>query len=174
MKNLLLVLAFILLRFSVAQACSCVGERISEKKKIAKAYKQDALIFTGRVLRADTRRAGDTLHGRSQFSGVDTVYTLRQATVRYTFAVSRLLKGPAGAATVTVSARTDGSACGKVFRLGTDYLVHAYLLDQEQSLSGNLKRIPPYFATGLCQRTKELRATRRAELRQLARLAARG
>jgi hypothetical protein len=174
MKALLLLLLLTLPRLSVAQRCKCIDDGLPQEKKIADAYRYNALVFTGRVLRADTLRAGEPLHGRSQFSNADTVYPLRHSTVRYTFAISRLLKGPAGtAATVLVTARPDADGCGMTFRPDTDYLIHAYWLDLEEMLSSReSKRIPRYLATGPCGRPKELRAAPPAELRQLAWLAA--
>lgn len=172
MKTLLLLSAlFALLHGSTAWACSCVEEKISEQEKIAKAYKQDALIFTGRVLSAETIVTIDTLRTRTRRAGTDSIYGYqRRELVRYTFAVDRRLKGTAGGPTVQVSAPADEAACGKVFRPGEAYLVHAFVVSQDNSS----RPITPYFATGLCTRTKALRLTRRAELRQLARLAARG
>ncbi len=172
MKVLLLV-ATLLLNGSGARACSCVGEKIPEKQKIAKARAQASLVFTGRVVAVAEVVETDTVHFRTR-AGADTVVTSQRQYRRYTFAVAQQLKGPPAGTTVAVRTDGPGSSCGVTYRVGADFVVFAYSVDSAYSLRGVARPVAPYFATGLCTRTKELRYTKAAELRQLRRLARRG
>ena len=163
----------LLLNLSPAWACSCVEERISEKAKIAKARAQASLVFTGCVTAAEVVEMTDTAHLRAR-AGQDTVVTTRQQYRRYTFAVIRQLKGHSAATSVVVFTAGPGSSCGVSYRVGAELVVFAYMVDAADNLRGGTKKIPPYFVTGLCTRTKDLRSTKPAELRQLKRLAHQG
>jgi len=172
MKISLLSLLLVLLSFAPARACSCIGERISEQVKINQAYQRDSLILVGKVVSVETIVLSlDTLHMPSWQSGADTVYTSRREGFRYTFAVTRVLKGAATGSTIYVTTANQSSACGVSLKVGADYLLHAYKVDQHQTPRGEIKRIAPYFATSICHRTRELKYVPRTELRQLARLA---
>jgi hypothetical protein len=169
MKVFLLACCF-LMSCANAWACSCIEERISEKAKTAKARAQASLVFTGRVVAEELIEVTDTTHLRTR-TGQDTVLTVRVQQRKYTFAVRQLLKGQASAATVPVLTAGPGSSCGVSYKVGDDYVVYAYAMDTATNLRGVEKKITPYFATGLCTRTKELCYTQAAELRQLQRLA---
>lgn len=169
MKTILLVWV-LLLNLCPAWACACVEERIPEKAKIAKAQAQAGLIFTGRVTSAEVVEMTDTAHLRVR-AGRDTVVTTRQQYRKYTFAVIRQLKGHSVATSVVVFTDGPGSSCGVSYRVGAEFVVFAYLVDTADNLRGATKKISPYLVTGLCTRTKELRSTKSAELRQLKRLA---
>jgi hypothetical protein len=169
MKILLLILT-LLLNGSGAWACSCISENIPEREKIAKAQAQASLIFTGRVVSEEMVELTDTVHLRTR-SGQDTVVTSRQQYRKYTFAVTERLKGQPTAATVAILTAGPGSSCGVSYRVGADFVVFAYAVDKVYTLRGVEKPIPPYFSTGMCTRTKELRYTQAAELRQLRQLA---
>lgn len=173
MKTLLLIWC-LLLSGGGAWACSCVNEKSPEKQKIAKAHAQAGLVFTGRVVAEALVEKTDTTHFRTR-SGADTVVTSRQQYLQYTFAITQQLKGqPVAAATVAVLTARSGAACGISFQVGADVLVFAYSVDTAYSPRGTTKPVPPYFMTGLCTRSKELRYTEAAELRQLKQLAGLG
>lgn len=169
MKTLLLASVLFLVS-SRAWACSCVGERISEKAKIAKAQAQASLVFTGRVTSEELVEMADTAHVRSR-SGRDTVLTARQQFRKYTFAVIQQLKGQPVASSVVVFTAGPSSSCGVSYRVGAEFVVFAHVVDTASNARGAERKIAPYFVTGLCTRTKELRYSRAAELRQLKRLA---
>ncbi|MDO7846378.1 hypothetical protein Q5H92_08425 [Hymenobacter sp. M29] len=172
MKTLLLT-CFLLLYLSGAWACSCISENLPEKQKIAKAHAQASLIFTGRLESVALVEKTDTIHFRSR-AGADTVVTMRQQFRQYTFAITQQLKGAPAGATVVVLTDGPGSSCGVSYRAGADFVVFAYAIDTAYSPRGTARRVTPYFTTGLCTRTKELRYAKAAELRQLRRLARQG
>ncbi|SFQ53524.1 hypothetical protein [Hymenobacter arizonensis] len=162
-----------LLWFSLpAWACSCVSERISEKAKISKEYEQAALVFTGRLVRAEPITTTDTAHVRSLVSGQDTVITSRRAAVRYTFAVIQLIKGQQTGTEVQVI--SDNTSCGVNLAVGTERLMYAYAVTEDANPRGAVKKVAPYYATDVCSRHQQLRYTRGSELRQLRRLAQKG
>lgn len=172
--TLILILAIVLLRSSVAQACSCINPGGTEQEKIAAAYQQDALIFVGRVLRVDTVTTTDTVRvaPTPTGSGGEQVHILQHKKLQYTFAVSRKLKGEVSGRTVRVATEMQSASCGRLFRVGGRYLVHTFLVSQKESLAGGEpENIPPYYATSLCNRGQELNKTKRAELKQLRKLA---
>ncbi|MDO7851456.1 hypothetical protein [Hymenobacter convexus] len=173
MLKALLLTCVLLLNLSSVWACSCVSENIPEKQKIAKAHAQAGLVFTGRLESVALVEKVDTLHLRSR-TGADTVVTLRQQFRQYTFAMTRQLKGSPAGATVVVQTDGPGSSCGVSYRVGADFVVFAYAIDTAYSPRGTVRPVTPYFITGLCTRTKELRYTKAAELRQLRRLARQG
>ena len=160
----------LLLSCANAWACSCIEDRISEKEKIAKARTQAQLVFTGRIVSEELIEAMDTTHLRTR-TGQDTVLTTRVQYHKYTFAVTESLKGPAGPATVAVRTAGPGSSCGVYYKVGAEYVVFAYTVDTAQNLRGVERKVTPYYVTGMCTRTKELRATPATELQQLRRLA---
>ncbi len=174
MKNLLLAVLLLFLTSSAAQACSCVGEKLPQEQLVAKAHGQASLIFTGRVVSVEDVTITDTTHFRSPAAGADTVLISRRQARRYTFAVTETLKGTAGGPMVVVVTAGAGSSCGVSYAVGSERLVYAYTVDTTQDLTGVLKKIKPYFATGLCTRTQDLRATKASELRQLRQLARKG
>ena len=171
MKTILAACIIILLTLPSAWACSCVGERISEKQQVAKAYAQASLIFTGRVTSVEKVTRVDTVHARSRHSGRDTVYNIPHSDVRYTFAVSRVWKGKPIGPTVVLVTAGPSSSCGVSYAVGSERLVYAHSVDEEDNHRGSTRKIPPYYSTGLCTRTKELRYTQRREIRQLGHLA---
>lgn len=168
MKNILLT-GFLLLVSSASWACSCVEGRASEKDKIAREFGQAALVFVGRVIRAEPVRLTDTVHVRSHFSGQDTAIIYRSTALRHTFAVTQLFKGKEiGAEVIVIS---DNTSCGISLAVGTKRLMYAFLVNEEANLSGGVREITPYYATDVCSRHQELRFTRASELRQLRQLA---
>jgi hypothetical protein len=175
MKTILLAVLLLLLRISTVQACSCINAGGSEKQKVKAAYRQDALIFVGRVvsvetvLTTDTVRVADTGPVERQFQYI------RHEMLRYTFAVSQQLKGKAAGPTVLVSTETSSSSCGKEFKVGSEQLVYAFLVSQKESrYGGPPEDITPYYATSLCNRNQELSQVKQAELKQLKKLAKAG
>jgi hypothetical protein len=172
MKYLLLA-CFVLFQLPAARACSCIEDRIPEKEKIAKAWAQAQLVFTGRVVAEELVEMTDTTHLRTR-TGQDTVITVRVQYRKYTFAVEQPLKGPASPATVVVFTAGPGSSCGVSYKVGAGYVVFAYTVATATNLRGVERKVAPYYLTGLCTRTKELRHTQQAELRQLRQLARQG
>ncbi|WP_310395325.1 hypothetical protein [Hymenobacter sp.] len=171
MKVILLAVSLVLFTSPAVWACLCVTEKISEKEKIAKDYAQAAVVFTGRVVRAESIMRADTAHFRSRHSDRDTVLTSQHAGVRYTFAVSRLLKGSGVGPEVFVT--SDNTSCGVALAVDSERLMYAYSVDVEPNLRGALRRVAPYYATDVCSRHQELRYTKAAERRQLRQLAKR-
>lgn len=169
MKSLLLLTCLLVLLSGRGWACSCVTERISEKEQIAKDYSQAAAVFIGRIVRAEPIMRVDTAHFRSRHSGQDTVLTSRHNGVRYTFAISRLLKGSGVGPEVFVE--SDNTSCGVTLAMGSERLMYAYSVNVESDLRGVLRRVDPYYFTDVCSRHQELRYTKAAELRQLRQLA---
>lgn len=171
MKTILLALSLLLFTWPAAWACSCVGERTSEKAQIARAYRNDDLILIGRVVSVEIITSPDTLHAKSHRTGQDTVYARGTQQHRYTLAVARVLKGTATGTTVLVTTAGSGAACGVTLKIGADYLLHAFVIDQETTMRGAMKPVLPYYSTSICHRTRELKYVRRGELRHLRRLA---
>jgi hypothetical protein len=166
-----LLLAFVLLfRLPAVWACSCVTERLPEAQKIAKARAQASLVFTGRVESTAVVTRTDSVHFRTR-AGADTLVISRQQYLQVTFTIREQLKGRPVAGTVAVLTAGSGAACGASFQVGTDYLVYAYRVEEAYSSRVGMYPVRPYFATDLCTRNKELRATSAAELRQLQELA---
>ena len=173
MKNILLSVLSFLLAASSAWACSCVEDKnLSEEHKIANSYTRASLVIVGRVVKAEPVRVIDSVRTKSSFSGLDTIYTSAREQIRYTFAVSKLLKGKVAATSlVTIMSAAQSAACGVNFKTGMEYLVYAYTVDQSPGPGGTPQKTTPYYATGLCERHQELRAVKSAELRQLRRIA---
>ncbi|MFD2720520.1 hypothetical protein ACFST9_17500 [Hymenobacter monticola] len=163
----------LLMNCANAWACSCIEARIPEKEKIAKAWTQAQLVFTGRVVSESLVEMTDTAHLRTR-TGRDTVITRRMQYRKYTFAVTQPLKGAAGPATIEVLTAGVGSSCGVFYKVGDEFVVFAYTVDTAQNLRGVERKITPYYSTGMCTRTKELRYTAAAELQQLRQLAKKG
>lgn len=175
MKTSLLVCLLLLLRAATALACSCVSTGGSEKQKIAAAYQQDALIFVGQVLSAETIVTTDTVRVSDTGPAEQQIRLIRHEMVRYTFAVQRQLKGVATGPTVLIASETASSSCGKQFKVGSKHLVYAFRVTQKASLYGGApENIVPYYATSLCNRNQELNNVKRSELKQLAQLAKAG
>ncbi|MCC2548624.1 hypothetical protein LJY25_19405 [Hymenobacter sp. BT175] len=173
MKALFLT-AILLFLLPDARACSCVTENIPQKQQIAKAYAQASLIFTGRVTAVEDVTSMDTTQLTSPATGRDTLLISRRQFRRYTFAVQRQLKGVAVGPTVMIVTDGPGSSCGVSYAVGSERLVYAYTVDMTQDLAGVVKKVAPYFVTGMCTRTQELRYTQAAELKQLRKLAKAG
>jgi hypothetical protein len=172
MKKILPLSLIILLQTATAQACSCISAGGSEKQKIITAYQQDDLIFVGQVLSVETVVTTDTLHVADTGPAEQRIRLVRHETLRYTFAVSRQLKGSAVGSTVLITSETSSSSCGKNFKVGSKQLVYAFLVSQEASLTGGEpKSVTPYYATGLCERSQDLSHVKRTELKQLKKLA---
>ena len=171
MKTILLALTLLLFTWSAAWACSCVGESISEKAQIARAYQRDDLILIGRVVSVEIVTSPDTLHAKSHRTGRDTVYARGTNQHRYTLAVTQVLKGAITGTTVLVTTASSGAACGVTLKTGGDYLLHAFVIDHEATMRGVVKSVLPYYGTSICHRTRELKHVGRSELRQLRRLA---
>ncbi|HEX8427359.1 hypothetical protein [Hymenobacter sp.] len=156
---------------SAARACSCVSGGGSEKQKIAAAYRQGALIFVGQVVSVETVVTTDTVRVSDTGPIEQRTRLIKHETLRYTFAVSRQLKGQLSGSTVLISTETQSSSCGKQFKIGSEQLVYAFLVSQEASLlGGEPKSVAPYYATSLCERNQELKYVKAAELRQLNQL----
>ncbi|MBD2714500.1 hypothetical protein KBK19_05595 [Microvirga sp. STR05] len=169
MKTILLLLLSVLLHVSVAQACSCVTTGKSERQKIADAYRQDALIFVGRVVSIDTVTTTDTVRVSDTGPAAQQFQLIRHEKLRYTFAVARQFKGTATGPTVLVASEISSASCGKHFAVGSEQLVYAFLVTQKESVyGGELEDVTPYYATSLCNRSQELKSVKRAELKQLA------
>jgi hypothetical protein len=163
---------FLLLPGAVAEACTCVSVRASEKQKIATAYRQEALIFVGRVLRVDTVATTDTIQVADHGPAEQRIRLIRREELRYTFAVSRQFKGPQNIATVQLFTETQSSMCGKQFAIGSEHLVYAFQVSLKVSPYGGAPvPVPPYFATSICDRNQPINRVKRGELRYLARLA---
>ena len=176
MKKILLALLLLIFRMPTAQACSCVsGVRVSEKQQIAAAYQRDALIFVGKVVSVETVVTTDSVRVSDTGPVEKQFQLIRRETLRYTFAVSRQLKGTATGPTVFIASETSGAMCGKQFKVGSEQLVYAFLVAQKDSpYGGELRNITPYYETSLCNRSQELGQVKQAELKQLKKLAKAG
>lgn len=166
---------YLLLHVAVAEGCTCVSARASEKQKIATAYRKEALIFVGRVLRVDTVATTDTVQVADRGPVEQRIRLIRHEELRYTFAVSRPFKGPQNSSTVQLYTEMQSSMCGKQFAIGSEHLVYAYQVSLKASLYGGPPvPVPPYFATSICDRNQPISRVKRGELRYLARLAQAG
>ena len=169
MKTILLLLLSVLLHASVAQACSCINAGGSEKQKVKAAYRQDALIFVGRVVSVDTVVTTDSVRVSDTGPAAQQFHLIRHEKLRYTFAVARQFKGTPAGPTVLVASETSSAACGKQFAVDSEQLVYAFLVTQKESAyGGELEDVTQYYATSLCNRSQELKSVKRAELKQLA------
>lgn len=167
---LLFLLAALLLTVPAARACSCLATAAREQQQIATAYAQDALIFIGRVIKVETVVSVDTTHAGG--AAPSQAGSSRRETYRYTFAISRLLKGRVTGRTVFIHTETSSSSCGVSLKINSRQLVHAFVVEQEQPRAqANATPAAPYYATSLCHRTKELKYAKRTELQQLYQLA---
>ena len=163
---------YLLLHVAVAEACTCVSARASEKQKIATAYRREALIFVGRVLRVDTVAATDTIQVADRGPVEQRIRLIRHEELRYTFAVSQQFKGSQNVSTVQLYTETQSSMCGKQFAIGSEHLVYAFQVRLKASPHGGPPvPVPPYFATSICDRNQPINRVKRGELRYLARLA---
>jgi len=175
MKSVLLIALLLVLHSSVALACSCVSGSGSEKQQIATAYQRDALVFVGRVVAVETVVTTDTLQVSDTGPLAERIRLVRQESFRYTFAVLRKYKGLTTEDTVRVSSATQSASCGREFRVGSAYLLYGFQISEETSpYGGPATPITPYFATSLCNRGQELKDVKRAELKQLKKLAQTG
>ncbi|AHJ99125.1 hypothetical protein [Hymenobacter swuensis] len=175
MRPALLIAMFLFLHSSVALACSCVGGSGSEKQQIATAYQRDALVFVGRVVAVETVVTTDTLQVSDTGPLEQRTQMVRKESFRYTFTVSRKYKGLTTEDTVLVSSATQSASCGREFKAGAEYLLYGFQISEKASpYGGPATPIPPYFATSLCNRGQELKDVKRAELKQLKKLAQAG
>jgi hypothetical protein len=171
-RRVLIIALYLFLHVSVAEACTCVSARTSEKQRIATAYRQEALIFVGRVLHVDTVATTDTVQVADRGPVEQRIRLIRREQLRYTFAVSRQFKGPQDSSTVQLYTETQSSMCGKQFTIGSEHLVYAYQVSLKASpYGGPPVPVPPYFATSICDRNQPISRVKRGELRYLARLA---
>ncbi|RSK45990.1 hypothetical protein [Hymenobacter perfusus] len=172
MKSALLIALLLFVHSSVALACSCVSGSGSEKQQIATAYQRDALVFVGRVVAVETVVTTDTLQVSDTGPLAERTQLVRQESFRYTFAVSRKYKGLTTEDTVRVSSAMQSASCGREFRVGSAYLLYGFQISEKASPYGSpATSITPYFATSLCNRGQELKDVKRAELKQLKKLA---
>jgi hypothetical protein len=171
MRNFFLLSITLLLAYSRAWACSCVDDKLPENHKIAKSYAQSSVVFTGRVTKVEPFITTTVVRARSPHSGQDTTYTQRHESLRYTFAVSQLLKGEAVGPTVLVETESQSAACGVSFAVGSEQLVYGYTVAKQADTSQKVQNIPLRYATSLCSRHQELRNVKLSELRQLRQMA---
>ncbi|MET4108669.1 hypothetical protein [Hymenobacter sp. UYP22] len=175
MKSVPVILFFLLLHSSAALACSCIGAIGSEKEQVAAAYQRDALVFVGRVLSVEKVVTTDTLWVSDTGPLEQRVRLTQHETFRYTFAVARKYKGLTTESRVQVSSETQSASCGREFKVGSAYLLYGFQVSEKYPADGGpATPIAPYFATSLCNRGQELREVKRAELKQLKKLAKAG
>ncbi|GGG30239.1 hypothetical protein [Hymenobacter glacieicola] len=174
MKSILVVLALLLPSFG-ALACSCVSGTGSEKQQIAAAYRQDALVFVGRVTGVETIVTTDTVQVADTGPMEQRIRLIRHESLRYTFAVLQRFKRPLNESRVQVFTESQSASCGREFKVGAKYLVYAFQVSETGSLTGGPPvPVTPYFATSSCNRGQRLKHVSRTELRQLKKLAQSG
>ena len=142
-------------------ACSCVTENIAEDRKISKSYTKASLVLVGKVVKAEPVNPTE-----ARRPGQDSTLTVPLEQIRYTFAVTQLVKGEGVGKTIEISSPAQSAACGVNFTVGIEYLVYAYTASAPAA-----SKAPPRYLIGLCSRHQELRAVKSAELRQLRRIA---
>ncbi len=124
-RIVLLLIIFVSLLFSntaIVSACSCVEPTLPKE-----SLEQSIAVFAGKVVDVD-------VPGGIIVSSGDSV--------RVTFEVSKIWKGPDYKTLVLTTAR-DGATCGYSFKKNNEYIVYAY--GEENKLE-----------TGICSRTKLL------------------
>jgi hypothetical protein len=115
-------------------------------------------IFVGKVIKSETLVTVDTV--RNVKDGT-VRYIKRDNLIRYTFSTSRLLKGKTTTTLMTVISNAEESACGRLFKAETTYLVYANLIDRHLPLT---KKTKPYYHTNLCTRTRYIKFVEVSEL----------
>jgi len=152
MKRIILILLLLFVSTATSLACTCIGMKESIRKKIETAYSRSDIIFTGKILSKETKTHEE--------------YTSSADPVIYKIEIINLIKGKFQKGTIEVVSERSGASCGYLFELGKSYLIYSTKSTHFSELTKNQSD----YYTGLCNRNKELRKTRKKELRILKRL----
>ncbi len=164
--NKSLFLFFIVLLFSLSNVYSCSCGKISVKY----GFKYSDIIFTGKVVEINEGVVYDSIPNSTR-KGEFHVRKLNQ--IEFIFKIKDLIKGKNQSEFITVVTSGGGADCGNYFDINTEHLVYSYMTDIKVGTFNERKKVEPYLSTSLCTRTKELKKTKRSEIKKLKRFARR-
>ena len=142
-------------------SCSCM------KVTVERNFNAADLVFTGKVVEINEQKMIDSI----PIDNEEQPFRVRNyRRIEFKFKILKLYKGQINTEFVSIYTTGGISDCGNFFQLNSKHLVYSYIKDTRLNDSDFKRKIEPYFTTNLCTRTKELKKTKRSEIKEIEKL----
>ncbi|MCK7591086.1 hypothetical protein M0G43_10915 [Subsaxibacter sp. CAU 1640] len=130
-------------------------------------FKGADLVFTGQVVEIIEHKMIDSIPTDDELKP----FKIRKYNrIEFKFKILKLYKGDIDSEFVSIYTTGGIIDCGNYFPINSKQFVYSYITDVRLNDYGSDRKVKPYYSTSTCSQTKELKRTKRREIKEIEQL----